>query len=526
MRAAVEAVGAAGAVRQRGATVAVLVLRVSTLWALAAACVHGRLTAQVVATAPTASTAPTAPLRLTMPEAVRRALETGEEVRVAQAQLDLARGQVQEAWSEGLPSLRASVTYQRTFASVFGGAGGGGSTLPPFTPDTTLTLAERVRYLENEYPNTLQRQIGGLFAATPFGRENAYTAQLTLTQTLYQGGKVGAGLRGARAFERAARASLEETRQDVVYRTKSAYLNALYAQRLLDITEGGRNLSAEQLRRVELNHRVGSSADYDLLRAQVELANQEPMVIQARNQRDLALLEVRRLVNLPLDQPLELDAAVLVSQDSLPDVDVTALANDLSARAQLEMAEATVAFRREAVRVYRGDLLPNLRFQMIYGGQAFPSGTFPGGGDFRRDWNATLTLSMPIFDGFRTRGQVAQARAELAQAELALQQSREVVAVEVEQARYELERARALVAARRQTVTQASRAHYLASVRFGNGIATALEVSDARLAMQQSQVNEAAATRDYLLSIAAVERAFGRPAPARRAGDRVAVSGR
>jgi len=465
------------------------------------------------------------PVRLTMADAVRRALEHGEEVRLAQTQLDQARGQVTQAWSEALPSLRASVTYQRTFSSVFGG-GGVGSTLPPFAPDTTADLADRVRYLEQEYPNTLERQISGLFASTPFGQENAYTAQLELTQTLYQGGRVGAGLRGARAYERASRAGVEETRQDVIYRTKSAYLSALYAQRLLAIAAGGRDLSVEQLRRVELNHRVGTSADYDLLRAQVELANQEPQVIWARNQRDLADLELRRLVNLPLDQPIELEAALLVGEDSLPEVDDAALAVDLSSRAQLEAAEATVAFRREAVRVYQGDRLPHLSFRMVFGGQAFPDGAFPKGGDFRRDWNASLTLSMPIFDGFRIRGQVAQARAELSRAELGLQQAREGVAIEVRQARYELDRARALVAARRQTVTQAVRAQHLASVRFGSGIATALEVSDARLAMQQSQVNEAAATRDYLLSVAALERALGRPVPLRRAVPRVTESAR
>jgi outer membrane protein TolC len=59
-------------------------------------------------------------------------------------------------------------------------------------------------------------------------------------------------------------------------------------------------------------------------------------------------------------------------------------------------------------------------------------------------------------------------------------------------------------------------------VRYANGIATALEVSDARLALQQASVNEAQATRDYLLAIAALERALGRPVPLVRGQSRVA----
>jgi outer membrane protein TolC len=71
-------------------------------------------------------------------------------------------------------------------------------------------------------------------------------------------------------------------------------------------------------------------------------------------------------------------------------------------------------------------------------------------------------------------------------------------------------------------VGQAERAQHLATVRYANGIATALEVSDARLALQQASVNEAAATRDYLLAIAALERAVGHPVPLQKAVGRAA----
>jgi len=132
-------------------------------------------------------------------------------------------------------------------------------------------------------------------------------------------------------------------------------------------------------------------------------------------------------------------------------------------------------------------------------------------------------LSMPLFDGFKTRGAVQQAQAELSRAEAQLSQTRASVAIEIEQARAEIARAQALVAARHVTVGQAERAQHLASVRYANGIATALEVSDARLALEQASVNEAQATRDYLLALAALERALGHPVPLQSAGGRVAV---
>jgi outer membrane protein TolC len=453
------------------------------------------------------------PVRLTLAEAIRRATENGEEVRQARSSVDLAHSQVVQARADALPQVKFGLTYQRTFASPFQQSSTGPG-LPPFAPDTNAALDARIKYLEDEYPNMLPRGIAGLFAGTPFGRVNTWTGNMTVSQLLFQGGKVGSGMRGARAYERASAAQLDETRGDIVYRTRQAYLNALYADRLVSIADGGKALSEEQLHRVELNQRVGGAADYDLLRAQVEVANQEPQVIAARNERDIAFLQLRQLVNIPPDVPIELDAGNLVaSSDSLVEVDWNAISTAIEARSSVAVAEANLEVRRQAVSFYKGDMWPALRFNLYMGTQAYPNGFVPQ--QWRRDWNASFTLSFPLFEGFRTRAQIDGARAELQQAEAQLSQTREQVTLEVERARAELVRARALLDARRQTVAWATRAQHLASVRFANGIATPLEVSDARLAMQQAQVNEAQATRDYLLGIAAMEKALGRPVPLR-----------
>ncbi|HTT67141.1 MAG TPA: TolC family protein [Gemmatimonadales bacterium] len=461
------------------------------------------------------------PLRLTLEGAIERALRSGNEVRIAEAGVRQAEGEVTQAWASALPEIRANVTYQRTFASVFQSLGSG---VPAFAPDSTAPLATRVSYLENNAQFAAFQGLGSMFANTGFGSPDSYVATLTFSQTLFQGGKVGAGIRGAHAYEQAARAQLDETRRDVTYRVTQAYLNALYARRIVDITEASQVQVNDQLHRVSLNHQVGSSADYDLLRAQVEAANQEPLVIAARNSRDVALLEVRRLLNIPADQPVELVSGMLQTPaDSLPRVDLPALDLDVAGRAAIEAAQANVAFRREAVHVYHGDYYPSVKLTSSFGGQAFPQSGFPSRlTDFHKDWTAALVLSVPLFDGLRTHGAVQQAEADLSRAEAQLAQTRESVAIEIEQAKAEIVRAQALVVARHVTVGQAERAQHLASVRYANGIATALEVSDARLALEQASVNEAQATRDYLLAIAALERALGHPVPTQTAGNRVA----
>ena len=476
----------------------------------------------VPAALPAQAPAPaSAPVRLTLDGAIQRALQSGTDVRIAEAGVRLAEGQVTQAWSSALPEIRANVTYQRTFASVFQGLGTG---VPVFKPDSTASLSSRVSYLENNAPYAAFLGLANMFSSTGFGSPNTYVASVTLTQTLFQGGKVGAGIRGAHAYEEAARAQLDETRRDVTFRVTQAYLNAVYAARIVDISEAAQVQVNDQLHRVSLNHQVGSAADYDLLRAQVEAANQEPLVIAARNSRDIALLELRRLVNVPADQPLELVSGMLQTPaDSLPRVDLAALDLAADRRAAVAAAEANVDFRRAAVRVYHGDYYPSVKLVSAFGGQAYPANGFPSRiSDFHEDWTASLVFSVPLFDGLRTHGAVQQAQADLDRAEAQLAQTRQGVAIEIEQAREEIVRAQALVVARHETVGQAERAHHLASVRYANGIATALEVSDARLALEQASVNEAQATRDYLLAIAALERALGHPVPLQKTANRVA----
>lgn len=462
-----------------------------------------------------------APLRLSMTDAVRRALETGDEIRIARTQVRQARGQVTQAWASALPEVRGSVTYTRTFASVFSGGGLTIDSSRMFSPDSTLPLGDRVSYVERELKNgnAALSGLGQLFGSLPFGRENTVIAALTVSQTLFQGGKVGAGIRGAHAYERAAQATLDDAQEDVAYRVKLAYLGAVFAQRMVDIAEATQAQVNEHLRAVAVNHRVGVTGDYDLLRSQVESANQEPQVIASRNNLETAQLELKRLINVPAEQAMELTGAALADTDSLPEVDLVALAAETPDRSSVEAAEATVEFRRQAVRVYRGDAFPLLKFSMSYGGQAYP----PAETRFRKDWNASLTLSMPLFDGFRNHGIVEQARAELTRAEAQASQAREGVEIQVAQARSEMARARSLVAARRQTVAQASRAYHLADVRYANGIAASIEVADARLALQQARVNEAQSARDYLVAMAGLERALGRPVPLVRPGERVAA---
>ncbi len=436
--------------------------------------------AAALAAAPAQGQTPADTLRLTLDAALRRALAQSEEIRLADAQLDETNGQVREAFAGALPQINGSVTYTRQFASIFSGLAGNGS-------DTGVT---------------------NLFKNSPFGAPNAWAFEVTASQLLFSSGKVGAGLAAAKSAHDAAHYNREESSKDIAFRVKQAYLNAQYRARLLGVAATAIEEARKQLHQVQLFHQAGTRADYDLLRAQVDAANQEPAVVAAANDYEVALLELKRLVNVPTEQPLELSTPLIAEDGTIPVV----VEEDLSAaeRPALAAAEAGVRVQQQLLRAAKADRWPTLSVSSTFSEQAFPTEIFPFGSQFRRNWNAAVKLSVPLFNGLRTEGTVARFRAQLERATANRDNMREQTAIDLTRAKGELERTQVLLLARRETVQQAAQAQHIAGVRYANGLTTQLEVSDARLLLQQAEVNEAQAMRDYLMSVAQLEQALGR----------------
>jgi outer membrane protein len=124
----------------------------------------------------------------------------------------------------------------------------------------------------------------------------------------------------------------------------------------------------------------------------------------------------------------------------------------------------------------------------------------PAFGDFRTNWTVGASVQVPILTGGRQRGDELVARADLEQAEVQLRQTEELAALDSRSAWAELVAARAAWEASANTIQQATRAYEIADVRYRAGVSTQLELSDARLLLQQSEVNRAQAARDLQLA--------------------------
>ena len=422
--------------------------------------------------------APPDTLRLSLDDAVQRALASGAEARVARASVGVAEGQVREAMAEALPQVTGDVVYDRKFSSIF----------QSLSSDTLF---------------------GPLFAHSSFAAVHGWTADLTATQLLWSGGRVGAGLAAARAARDWVRATRDETLADFALQVRSAYLEAVYARDVQRIAGEGLAQSRAHLEQVKLLHDQGSRSEYDLLQAQVDAANAEPQVVSARNATEQSTLLLKRLMNLPLSQPIVLTTALAFEGGLVPVMDADP--GDGAARPAIRGADDLVQARRQAVRAEKAARWPKLSASATVSQQAYPTDLWPTRRDFVSAVDGYLKLEWPLFQGFRTFGTVQRATSELRQAEADRDRTLQSVSLEVEQARQEVQRTLATLVARRGTADLARRTHHLATVRWQSGLSTQLEVTDARLQLQTAEVNEVAAIKDYRLALIRMERASNRP---------------
>jgi len=440
---------------------------------------------------------------LTLEEALRLAGATSESVAIAEAGIARAEGDRMRARSLTRPQLAGSASYDRALASEFSGIfDSAGPPCPPLDIDATRPLTDRVAEIERaldcgavggfSFGGGDEDEGGGL----PFGRKNTWRANLTFTQGVYSGGRVGAARALAEASYALAGATLSGARAQLALDVTRAYYDAALADRLVTIAEASYAQANALFEQARTMFEAGSRPEFELLRAQVARDNQQPLVIRSRSQRDIAYLRLKQLLDLPQGTSLQLEAGLTDTAlpPPAPFAEALAAASADIIRSAVRQAEASVALSEAALSVAKAQRMPTVSVVSNLGEVAYPGGFFPT--DWRTNWTVGASMSVPILTGGRLKADEMVAAADVAASRARLQQTRELTALDSETARQELIAAEAAWTANAGTVAQARRAYEIAELRYREGISTQLELADSRLALESAEANRAQAARD------------------------------
>jgi outer membrane protein TolC len=300
-----------------------------------------------------------------------------------------------------------------------------------------------------------------------------------------------------------------------------AYYDAALSERLVSIAEASLEQAGATLRQTQSGFDAGTQPEFEVLRARVSRDNQTPLLIRQRVNRDVALLRLKQLLDVPVDYDLRLAEAltddglapppVFASQvagieSAMRTVDWASFTRDANAalpeRAAVTEAATIVKVRQASLTLAEAQKHPSAAINSTYSRIAYPSDFLPTFD--RSNWTIGASLSLPILTGGRQRGEEQVARAELEQARIQRRQVEELASLDTRSAWAELLAAKATWEASSGTVQQAARAFQIANVRYGAGVSTQLELTDSRLLLQQAEANRAQAARDLQVARAKV----------------------
>jgi len=421
-------------------------------------------------------------LTLTLEDAIELALRQNPNYLATQEREGQARGLLREAVSRFLPSLN----FQ------------GMNTL-----DEKLFVLEFPSFIPGEPPQRF---------SIDFTRD--FQASLAFSFPLYAGGRLVAGYKQADYNLRSTREGIRLSEQETVFNVKRAFYGYLLAREFFAVSEEALKLAEEFQKNVKSLYGVGMSSKFDLLRSEVQVANLRPQLIRARNGRDVAELGLKMALGIDLGKPIAVVAKGLLSSTPLdPDVDKW-VEEALLKRPELRQIDQQRLMAGETLKIARGAVLPTLAVGGAFNSWA-DSLNFRKGA-WQNYYSINLSLSIPLFNGFESQARIGQTKAAIREIDWIRKGLSDLIAFEVRQAILNYQQSRESLLSQEKNVEQAQEAVRIAELNFAEGLATALDVLTAQVALSQARTNYTQGLYDCVMSEAQLEKALGRSRPESR----------
>lgn len=432
-------------------------------------------------------------MRLTLQEAIDLALSENPTIKVADLEVERYDYVRKETLGNLYPSISASGTY--TYAVVKSEISKGLS----FGADNTIAAAAEV----------------GLPLVVPAVWRSIKLTKIQMENAVEQ-----------------ARAS----RIDMVNAVKKAYYNILLAEQSLEVLRSSEATVSKTVEDTRVQYEHGLASEYNLLTAEVQLSNLQPSIIQTANSIDVA----KRLLKMYLSLPENIDIALVGTLDDFRDAILNGgeeLSTDISENSTLKQLDIQSELLKQNLKLTQTSRMPTLAafgqfafsgndmqrpdFSAMMGGGAAGGATGSTGNAgtaeavknsfyWQHPISVGLSLSVPIFSGFKNTNKVRQVRNQIRQLELQREYVAKSTDVQVRSSINALLTAREKMFANEKTVAQAQKAYDISNTRYKAGAGTILELNTAELSLTQAKLNYSQAIYDYISAKADYDQIVGK----------------
>jgi outer membrane protein TolC len=415
-----------------------------------------------------------ATLSLTLEEAIRRGLDTSHQIEASMARSEMVTAVADQRLAALRPLAALEAGYTRTnHVDEFG----------VVRPNNEFVV------IYPDIPDNYRTRVGAQWL-------------------LYDGHRRESLERSARSDARVASQDTDVLRQDLRLEITRAYWALVMAIESSRVLNESLTRVEAQLQDVRNQLEAGLIPPNDVLSVEAQRSRQQMLSIQASATRDVAQAALGRLIGVPPGTAVEPRIPdTLVPEAGAIDVLVAEARQNRRERNSLIEGITAAEERQRAAAAGSGPTIA------ANGGVDYANPNpriFPRAGVWQPAWDASINLNWPLFDGGRTKAEVAEAAAGVRAARARLAEFDTILEVEVRQRWSELGAARAAIVAAEDAVRAATEARRVAGERFAAGVATSTDTLDAQVALLQAGLDRTQAIANARLAQARLARAVGR----------------
>lgn len=486
------------------------------------------------------------PLVLTLDEAIQMALVQNFALQNARLDQEDALSQIKGGWAELFPKVDLNSSYTRNVKSAnpFAGSDAGGlfetlgfmnwlsfneqARTDNDSSTNPITIAEYYNRIQTGYANA---GIEPSNSDNPFSVPNVYSNTLSIVQKVFDGRAIMGAYGASKWLKPFSENAVTREEQKLINQVKTSWFGILLLLEQESVLAQSVDRSARTLSEVSKQVSQGVAPKFQRLSAEVELANQETQLVQARTNSATAIDNLKLLLAIPSTVDIQIrgglelnikDAMVntspedskLIALEKRPDLAQAFISIELE-KIQLKVAKVEYLPTLDAFAnfSYLGNVPDNRQVIRTAANDPFSfSSTTRNYFDtsyWDRATNVGFRLSWNLFNGFASKQRVEQRKIAVQQAENNSEFLAQTIRLEVDQSIRNLRAAQSRMLSQQKNVERAELNFEYAESRLKEGVATPLEVREASNQLDQSKLGYLQAVHDLLVARSAYDMAIG-----------------
>ena len=429
---------------------------------------------------------------LTLDRCIEIALQIHPSIVASANTVKASQARVGEAAYFFYPQVSAAGAYSRV------------SPVQPNSTTSTITTNTKTTVHSPPLPpvTTTTNSVTNMTSTPEVNPYDQYNANITLTQNLFDFGRTYNQTKVQSYNLDSSKSDLETANQQVIFNVKQAYYNVLLTKRQREVAEQTVKQFEQHLTQARGFYEVGAKPKYDVTKAEVDRANSKLSMIQAENAFRVAKITLNNAMGLPEAPDFE-----VVDNLEFQKYEITfeqakdrAYQNRPDLKSSLAREKAAKSSVNLAWTGYAPYFTGNAAYQ--WSGQTLDE-------PLKDSWNVGVNLNVPLFNGFLTKYQVDESKANLNIAGANEELLRQGIMLEVQQAYLSLMAAEDSVPAAELAQMSAQENLDLANGRYTAGVGSPIEVTDAEVAFANAQANYIQALYNYKIAQATLLKAMG-----------------